>query len=177
MIDAWIGLGANLGDRAATLDAALARVDALAEVSVQSVSGFYFTPPWGDTNQPEFLNAVAGLHTRLSASALLQGLLAVESGLGRTRSDRRWGPRMIDLDLLLYGDEKIDEPGLTVPHPRLHQRAFVLLPLAELAPKRMVPGLGRVDALLARLADNERADIRPGPHSRFELFKNKMETR
>ena len=104
----------------------------------------------GKTDQPMFLNGVAVVDTELSARELLELLLAVERGLGRERRER-WGPRTIDLDLLLYGDETIDEPGLTLPHPHLHERRFVLEPLAELAPELVVPGRGRVKDLLAKL--------------------------
>lgn len=167
MIEAWIGLGANLGDRAATLDAALGRIDRLNETRLCAASHYYLTPPWGDTDQPEFLNAVARVRTGLRATELLHGLLAVELELGRERSKRRWGPRVIDLDLLLYGDICIDRPDLTVPHPRLHERAFVLVPLLELAPDLTVPGQGRADALLGQLDDNERAGIRVGPEAGY----------
>lgn len=167
MIEAWIGLGANLGDRAAMLDAALGRIDRLTETRLCGVSRYYLTPPWGDTDQPEFLNAVARASTGLTADELLRGLLAVELELGRERSQQRWGPRVIDLDLLLYGDACIDRPDLTVPHPRLHERAFVLVPLLELAPDLTVPGQGRADALLEQLDDNERAGIRPGPEANY----------
>lgn len=167
MNEAWIGLGANLGDRSTTLDAALRQIDCLNETRLHAVSRYYFTPPWGDTDQPQFLNAVAGVHTGLTADELLRGLLAVELDLGRERSQRRWGPRVIDLDLLLYGDACIDRPDLTVPHPRLHERAFVLVPLLELAPDLTVPGHGRADALLCQLDDNERAGIRPGPEAGY----------
>ena len=177
MIEAWIGLGANLGDRAATLDAALERVDRLEETRVTAVSRYYFTPPWGETDQPEFLNAAARLRTALAAEALLQGLLAIESELGRERTARRWGPRVVDLDLLLYGEERIDRPELTVPHPRLSERAFVLVPLLELAPDLSVPGEGRADALLAGLDDNERSGIRSGPEPGYRPSRDDRETR
>lgn len=168
MIEAWIGLGANLGDRAATLDAALARLDRLDACDVLAVSRYYSTPPWGDTDQPEFLNAVALLRTDLAAQDLLEALQDIESALGRERTGRRWGPRTIDLDLLLYGDECIKTPRLTVPHPRIRERAFVLVPLVELSPELTIPGQGRADALLAQLDDNERSGIRPGPESGHE---------
>lgn len=167
MIEAWIGLGANLGDRAATLDAALGRIDRLSDTRLCAVSRYYFTPPWGDTDQPEFLNAAARVQTALTVGELLRGLLGIERDLGRERSKRRWGPRVIDLDLLLYGDQCIEGPELTVPHPRLHERAFVLVPLLELAPDLVIPGRGRADALLGQLDDNERAGIRPGPEAGY----------
>lgn len=167
MIEAWIGLGANLGERAATLDAALERIDRLEVTRLQAVSRYYHTSPWGDPDQPDFLNAAAVVRTGLSPSSLLRELLAIESELGRERSGRRWGPRAIDLDLLLYGDECVDLPALSVPHPRIRERAFVLVPLLELAPDLSVPGQGRADALLAQLDDNARSGIRPGPVSGY----------
>lgn len=177
MIEAWIGLGANLGERAATLDAALERIDRLEQTRLQAVSHYYFTPPWGDPDQPEFLNAVACATTGLTAGELLKALLAIEGELGRERTGRRWGPREIDLDLLLYGSERIDRPELTVPHPRIRERAFVLVPLVELAPGLAIPGQGRADALLAQLDDNARSGIRPGPEPGYEPPQDDRETR
>lgn len=109
------------------------------------------TDPWGPVEQPPFLNAAAALDTTLSPRALLDTLLAVERDLGRTRDGALWGPRTIDLDLLLYGDEQIDEPGLTVPHPRLAERLFVIEPLCDLDRALVVPGAGDLASLLARL--------------------------
>jgi 2-amino-4-hydroxy-6-hydroxymethyldihydropteridine diphosphokinase len=142
---AFVGLGSNLGDREGAIRQAAALIGA------QRVSSIRETEPWGVADQPLFLNAVAELETGFEARALLERLLEVERELGRVRGGERWGPRTIDLDLLLYGEETIDEPGLTVPHPRLHQRLFVLEPLAELAPDLVVPGRGRVTALLTEL--------------------------
>jgi 2-amino-4-hydroxy-6-hydroxymethyldihydropteridine diphosphokinase len=142
----YIGLGANLGDREANLRAALER---LAELGGLRVSSFRETDPVGITDQPRFVNAVAELETDLAAVALLERLLEIERQLGRDRSrEERWGPRSIDLDLLLYGDEVIDEPGLTVPHPRLAERRFVLEPLHELAPDLVLPDGRRIRDLL-----------------------------
>jgi 2-amino-4-hydroxy-6-hydroxymethyldihydropteridine diphosphokinase len=151
MARAYVGLGSNLGDREAMLQAALARLAAEPGISVLAVSPFQETEPVGYLDQPRFLNAAAALETDLSARDLLDRLLSVERGLGRTREGPRFGPRMIDLDLLLYGDEVIDEPGLTVPHPRLHERRFVLEPLFALDPGLFVPLRGPVAALLAGL--------------------------
>ena len=145
MTRAYVGVGANLGDRRATILAALA---ALPEVI--AVSELRETAPVGVVDQPPFLNGAAALETELSPRELLDLLLAVERRLGRERRER-WGPRTIDLDLLLYGDEAVDEPGLTVPHPRLHERRFALEPLLDLDPDLAVPGHGRVTDLLARL--------------------------
>jgi len=142
---AYVGLGANLGDR----DASIRRAAEL--LGAQRVSTVRETEPWGYADQPRFLNAVAELETDEEPRALLDRLLEVERALGRTREGPRYGPRTIDLDLLLYGDLELDEPGLTVPHPRLHERLFVLEPLAELAPELVVPGRGPLKALLSRL--------------------------
>jgi 2-amino-4-hydroxy-6-hydroxymethyldihydropteridine diphosphokinase len=147
----FVGLGSNLGDREASLRAALDALAAEPGIAIASVSSFRDTDPVGLTEQPRFLNAVAVLETELAPRAVLERLLAVERGLGRTREGPRFGPRTIDLDLLVYGDARIAEPGLEVPHPRLHERRFVLEPLAELDPALVVPGHGRVDALLAAL--------------------------
>jgi 2-amino-4-hydroxy-6-hydroxymethyldihydropteridine diphosphokinase len=143
---AYIGLGANLGDREANLRAAVGRLDDLGPLRVSS---FRETDPVGVTDQPRFVNAVAELETDLGASALLEQLLEIEWELGRDRSrEERWSPRTIDLDLLLYGNEVIDEPGLTVPHPRLTERRFVLEPLHELAPDLALPNGRRIRDLL-----------------------------
>ena len=147
MTRAFVGLGANLGDRRRTLHAAL---DALADeagIEVVAVSTLRATEPVGVGEQPRFLNGAAELETTLTAHELLGRLLAVEQRFGRVRTPGEHGPRTLDLDLLLYGDEVIDEPGLTVPHPRLHERRFVLEPLAELAPGLVVPGRGDVESL------------------------------
>lgn len=146
MTRAYVGLGANLGDREAAIRAAARLIGAV------RLSRIRETEPWGYADQPRYLNAVAEIETELTPRELLDRLLAVERELGRRRgTGPRYGPRTIDLDLLLYGEETVDEPGLTVPHPRLHERRFVLEPLAELAPEAVVPGRGRVSALLAHL--------------------------
>jgi 2-amino-4-hydroxy-6-hydroxymethyldihydropteridine diphosphokinase len=149
---AYVGLGSNLGNRARTIEAALAELAVRPGIEVAAVSTLVETEPGGYTAQPRFLNGVAALDTTLSARALLDALLEVEAGLGRRREGvPAGGPRTLDLDLLLYGEAEIDEPGLRVPHPRLHERAFVLGPLAELAPGLEVPGKGAVQDLLSRL--------------------------
>jgi 2-amino-4-hydroxy-6-hydroxymethyldihydropteridine diphosphokinase len=149
---AYVGLGSNLGDREATLHGALAALAAEPEIELVAVSTLIDTEPVGFVDQPRFLNGVAALDTALSADALLGLLLAVERRFGRRREGvPSQGPRTLDLDLLLYGDDEIDRPGLRVPHPRMHERAFVLGPLAELAPGLEVPGKGRIETLLARL--------------------------
>ena len=148
---AYIGLGANLGDREATMRAALAALDAVSGVRVVAVSTFRETDPVGYLDQPRFLNAAAAVETDLDPRGVLDALLEVERELGRTREGPRHGPRTIDLDLLLFGDATLDEPGLTVPHPRLQERAFVLDPLADLDPGLVVPGLGPLESLRRKL--------------------------
>jgi 2-amino-4-hydroxy-6-hydroxymethyldihydropteridine diphosphokinase len=149
---AYVGLGSNLGDRERTLRGALAALAAHPAVEVAAVSTLIETDPVGYLDQPRFLNGVAALETDLPPRALLDLLLGLERSFGRQREGvPREGPRTLDLDLLLYGDARIDEPGLRVPHPRLQERAFVLRPLAELAPGLEVPGRGLVEALLAGL--------------------------
>jgi 2-amino-4-hydroxy-6-hydroxymethyldihydropteridine diphosphokinase len=151
---AYLGIGANLGEREQTIRRALAALDAEDGVRVVAVSTLRETEPVGYLDQPRFLNGAAAVETELSPVELLQRLLAVERGLGRERSGPRYGPRTIDLDLLLYGDQEVEEPGLTVPHPRLAERRFALEPLAELDPELVVPGRGRVSDLLLGLQSN-----------------------
>jgi 2-amino-4-hydroxy-6-hydroxymethyldihydropteridine diphosphokinase len=148
----YIGLGANLGDRKTTILEALRRLDEDEHTSLLRSTAPIETEPVGYEDQPPFLNAAAALTTTRSPRDLLALLLRIERDLGRVRGEGpRFGPRTIDLDLLLYGDVKIVEPGLEVPHPRLHERRFVLEPLSELDPGLSVPGRGRVSALLAEL--------------------------
>ncbi len=150
---AAIGLGANLGDAAATLRDALAEIARLPGIELLRASRLYRTPAWGRTEQPDFINAVALVDTTMPARELLDALLAIERSFGRVRLDgERWGPRTLDLDLLLFGDAAIDEPGLRVPHPHLHERAFALLPLAEIAPQLAIPGIGSVAVIAAGMA-------------------------
>lgn len=148
---AFVGLGANLGDRRSTLRRAVDVLDEEQEVVVTAVSSFRDTEPVGIVDQPRFLNAAVAVETSLTARGLLDVLLRVEARLGRTRRGPRFGPRVVDLDLLLYGALEIDEPGLTVPHPRLHERRFALEPLVELDPDLVVPGRGPVSSLLESL--------------------------
>lgn len=150
MTRAYVGLGANLGAREVTLLRAVDLLAAADGVEVLAVSRLVETEPVGVADQPSFLNGVVALDTTRSARDLLDLLLETERSLGRVRRER-WGPRTIDLDLLVYGDESIDEPGLRVPHPRLYERRFALEPLAELEPDLEVPGLGRVSSALAAL--------------------------
>lgn len=139
---AYVGLGSNLGNRAAFLRGALAALDAEPGVRLMGVSPIYETDPVGVTDQPPFLNQVAELETVLTPDALLTRLLAIERAFGRERRVR-WGPRTLDLDLLLYGDARIATERLCVPHPRMTERAFVLVPLADMAPDLVIPGTGR----------------------------------
>jgi 2-amino-4-hydroxy-6-hydroxymethyldihydropteridine diphosphokinase len=148
---AYIGLGSNLGDREETIRAAVELIGSTAEIELLSVSSLRETDPVGLLDQPRFLNGAAALETELPARALLERLLEVERELGRRRDGPRFGPRTIDLDLLVYGDRVVDEPGITIPHPRLHERRFALEPLAELDPDIVIPGRGAVAALLAGL--------------------------
>jgi len=145
LVRAYVGLGSNLGDRAETLRVALERLAATQGVEVVAVSSLRETDPVGPvTDQPRFLNGVAAVETTLGPRRLLEVLLAIEAELGRTRAGPPGGPRTLDLDLLLYGEERIDEPGLQVPHPRLHERPFVLEPLEELG--WTPPGPGYTEA-------------------------------
>jgi 2-amino-4-hydroxy-6-hydroxymethyldihydropteridine diphosphokinase len=151
MARAVIGLGANLGDPAAQLRTAIAAIGRIADTRVLAVSSFYRTAPVGFLAQPEFVNAAVSLETTLAPRALLDALQAIEAAAGRERRFKD-APRTLDLDLLLYGDRVADEPGLTIPHPRLHERAFALAPLVEIEPAAVVPGRGRAADLLARCA-------------------------
>jgi 2-amino-4-hydroxy-6-hydroxymethyldihydropteridine diphosphokinase len=148
---AYVGLGANLGDREATIRRALALLGELPDVEILLVSALRETAPVGFLDQPPFLNGAAMLETALDPESLLAELLAIELALGRRRGSERNGPRTIDLDLLVYGEDVVDEPGLTVPHPRLHERRFALQPLADLDPGLRIPGRGTVAEALARL--------------------------
>jgi 2-amino-4-hydroxy-6-hydroxymethyldihydropteridine diphosphokinase len=148
---AYVGLGANLGDRERTLREAVAALAAEEGIEVVAVSALRETEPVGVGQQPLFLNGAAALETTLGAGELLGRLLAVEQRFGRIRVPGEHAPRTLDLDLLLYGDEQIEEAGLTLPHPRLHERRFVLEPLAELDPGLVVPRRGTVESLLSGL--------------------------
>jgi 2-amino-4-hydroxy-6-hydroxymethyldihydropteridine diphosphokinase len=145
---AYVGLGANLGDRERVLREAVDALAAEEGIEVVAVSALRETEPVGVGEQPRFLNGAVELETTLTARELLDRLLGIEQRFGRVRIPGEHGPRTLDLDLLLYGDEVIDEPGLHVPHPRLHERRFVLEPLAELAPGLLVPGRGDMESLL-----------------------------
>lgn len=145
---AYVALGCNLGDRMANLSSALKALEACQNCTAVQCSSVYETDPMGPQDQPDYLNAVVGLQTKLPALALLSELQKIESQHGRVRDGERWGPRTLDLDLLLYADDIINTPTLTVPHPGIAERSFVLLPLAELAPELNVPNKGPVASLL-----------------------------
>ena len=153
-VAAFVGLGANLGDPADALRRALRALDALPRTRLLRASRLYRSAPWGLQEQPDFVNAVALLRTRLPARALMDALLGLERLAGRDRrNQQRWGPRALDLDLLLYGDAVVDEPGLRIPHPHLHERAFALLPLLEIAPDATIPGIGPASRAAAAMVD------------------------
>jgi 2-amino-4-hydroxy-6-hydroxymethyldihydropteridine diphosphokinase len=148
MADAFVGLGGNLGDIRATLAGAIAKFCDGREVQLLARSSDYRTPPWGKQDQPPFVNACIQVATTLTPQALLDRALAVERVFGRDRSrETRWGPRPLDMDLIAYDDLTIDQPGLCLPHPRLFERAFVLVPLAEIAPDAVIAGRRVGDAV------------------------------
>ena len=148
MAQAFLALGGNLGDVRATFTRAIAMLCGDSAVKLTARSSDYRTPPWGVTDQPAFLNAVIAVTTTLSPHTLLARALDCERALGRDRADeRRWGPRPIDIDILAYDDVQLHDPDLTLPHPRLFERAFVLVPLAEIAPDRLIAGIHVRDAL------------------------------
>lgn len=144
----YLSLGGNLGDPAKSMGAALRMLDADGDTRVTGVSSLYRTPPWGKLDQPDFLNAAAEISTRLAPRALLDLCLDAERKLKRVREER-WGPRLIDIDILVFGERVIHETGLEVPHPRMLERAFVLAPLAEIAPGLVVGGRSITDRLVA----------------------------
>jgi 2-amino-4-hydroxy-6-hydroxymethyldihydropteridine diphosphokinase len=148
MAEALVALGGNLGNVRDTLDRAVAMLCDGATVRLVARSSDYRTPPWGVEDQPPFVNLAIAVETSLTPHALLARAQAVEHALGRERAqERRWGPRPVDIDLLTYDDMAVDEPDLTLPHPRLFARAFVLVPLAEIAPERVIAGIKVGDAL------------------------------
>jgi 2-amino-4-hydroxy-6-hydroxymethyldihydropteridine diphosphokinase len=150
MAQVLLALGGNLGQVRAAFDRALAMLGDGGEVRVTAQSSDYATPPWGVTSQPEFVNRCVAVETTLAPLALLHRAQAVERALGRDRAhEQRWGPRPIDIDILAYDDVTIDSPELTLPHPRMFERAFVLVPLTEIAPARMIAGRRVADALAA----------------------------
>ena len=144
----FLGLGGNLGDPASSMAAALRILDADSHASVAAVSSLYRTPPWGKTDQPDFINAAAEIRTSLEPRALLALCLDAEHELKRVRQER-WGPRIVDIDILAFGDRVVREAGLEIPHPRILERAFVLVPLAEIAPELEILGSSVSDHLQA----------------------------
>jgi 2-amino-4-hydroxy-6-hydroxymethyldihydropteridine diphosphokinase len=151
---ALIGIGANLGDPIAQVRAAIDALATLPDSRLAAASSLYASAPLAYTDQPDFVNAAAALETALEPRALLTELQAIESRFGRTRTFRN-APRTLDLDILLYGNRVIDEPGLELPHPRLHERAFALMPVVEIDPDCVIPGRGRASAWLARCAEQQ----------------------
>ncbi|MCS4505175.1 2-amino-4-hydroxy-6-hydroxymethyldihydropteridine pyrophosphokinase [wastewater metagenome] len=151
-LPAWVAVGSNIGGPVTQVRQAMAALEALPETRLEACSSLYRNPPMGPQDQPDFVNAVVRLRTSLEPLALLDALQAIERAQGRVRH-RRWGERTLDLDLVLYGEQRIDHPRLVVPHPGIGERAFVLRPLQEIDPGLDVPGQGVVDALLARVDD------------------------
>ena len=160
MTAAYVGLGANLGVPRRQVLAALDALAQLPRTRLAACSSLYRSAPLGQPEQPDFVNAVARLETELAPEALWAGLQAIERAHGRERGARD-APRTLDLDLLLYGGERIASPALTVPHPRMHERAFVLLPLTEIDAEAQVPGRGGARALLERCAGQDIERIEP----------------
>ncbi|RMF94717.1 MAG: 2-amino-4-hydroxy-6-hydroxymethyldihydropteridine diphosphokinase [Gammaproteobacteria bacterium] len=154
-VAAWIGIGSNLQDPPAQVSRAIAALRRLPRTRFGRASSLYWNPPMGPPGQPDYVNAVAGLLTRLDARELLAALQAIERAAGRERAaGLRWGPRVLDLDLLSYGPRRIAEPGLRVPHPGIAERNFVLLPLLEVAPELLIPGLAPLARLAAAVGQN-----------------------
>jgi 2-amino-4-hydroxy-6-hydroxymethyldihydropteridine diphosphokinase len=165
----YLGLGANLGDPRLQVEQALSQLQALPKTQVAAVSSLYRTVPVGPAGQPDYINAVARLDTKLEPMGLLAALQQIERQHGRIRNGQRWGPRTLDLDILLIGEQVLNLPNLCVPHPQMHRRAFVLGPLAEIAPAGLeIPGRGSLGGLLAAVADEAATMVRlcvdGGPH-------------
>lgn len=151
MSEAYIALGSNLGDARGQVLGAFDNLDALPGTRLLARSPLYLTPPWGVLEQSPFVNAVARIATTLAPHDLLDALLAIERAAGRVRDGERWGPRTLDLDILHMDGVVLGDERVTLPHPRIHERAFVLVPLSDLAPDLLLPGQGRVADLLAML--------------------------
>jgi len=162
-VRAFVALGSNLNDPPAQVRSGARALGQLPDTRLRRCSSLYHTAPIGMTGQPDFINAVCEIETTLPAATLMQALLGIEQAHGRKR-DQPGGPRTLDLDLLLYGEMACAEPGLTLPHPRLHERAFVLYPLQEIAPAIEIPGRGRIEGLMAACTGQgiERLDMRAG---------------
>lgn len=159
MSRAWLSLGSNLGDRLARLQFAVRSLQATPGITVTAQSAVYRTAPWGGVAQEEFFNAALAVETALTPRQLLTRCLEIEAAAGRVRGGERWGARSLDIDLLLYDDQRIDEDGLRVPHPYLHQRRFVLQPLYEIAGKIEIPGQGSLDRLLRQCRDQLQVEL------------------
>ncbi len=144
---AYVGLGSNLDSPARQLADAMDLLAAIPKTRLVGTSSLYRSAPFGGVEQPDFVNAAASLLTRLSAQELLARLLQIETERGRERDALRWGPRILDLDLLVFGNQQVEESGLTVPHPGIAERNFVLLPLREVAPELQIPGLGHISRI------------------------------
>jgi len=151
---AYIGIGSNLSDPVAQVTSAFDALARLPRSRLVARSHLYRSAPWGVAAQPDFVNAAAAVETGLSPSELLRALLEIERARGRERGADRWGPRVLDLDLLVHGERIVDEPGVRVPHPHLHERAFALVPLADVAPDLEIPGRGAIRDLLAAIGAN-----------------------
>lgn len=151
MSQAWVALGSNLDDPQRQVESGLQALSTLPDTSLLQASGFYRSAPWGVADQPDFINAVACIETGLEPRPLLHALQNLEDTHGRRRDGPRWGPRTLDLDLLMYGQRVLETADLVLPHPRMSARAFVLAPLAEIAPQLQIPGQGTVEAQLRQL--------------------------
>lgn len=151
----YLSIGSNVGDRLENLRSCVRMLEGSKFVALDKVSGVYKTAPVGYEHQPDFLNAVVSLDTTLSPRALLDLCQAIERNLGRTRTIR-WGPRTIDVDILVYGEEKINEPDLVIPHPRIYERGFVLFPLKEIEPEFIFPDGNHIDKIIGSLAPHQR---------------------
>jgi 2-amino-4-hydroxy-6-hydroxymethyldihydropteridine diphosphokinase len=150
-MQAWLGLGSNLHNPVTQLQLAIERLRDAEGIDVLRTSSFYSTPPWGDEDQDDFINAVVQIQTQLAPLSVLHLMQSIEDKMGRQRGDRRWGPRVIDIDLLLFDEQVLQSTVLELPHPRMHERAFVLLPLSELDPSMEIPGQGSIASLLSQL--------------------------
>lgn len=159
---AWLGLGSNLQRPVVQIKRALASLESATGIEILRASSLYRTPPWGDERQDDFINAVVQVETDLEPMPLLRILQSIENEMGRRRSGNRWGPRLIDIDLLLYADRQIQSEELELPHPRMHQRAFVLVPLCELDGSVTIPGHGVAEELLRRLDSTDICRLEEG---------------
>lgn len=158
MITAYIALGSNMGDRLNYLEKVLSCFESYPQLKMRKASSIYETAPWGKTDQPPFLNCVLEIDTSFTPQMLLETLREIERQLGRERKEK-WGPRTIDLDILLYGDEIINTPDLTIPHPRMSQRAFVMIPLIEIAPELIHPVFKKTMKQLADVLPKENMPV------------------